>query len=158
MEADKLFQHALTSLPEAAGDLLRDGRDPGEFVFATFDGASDLGKALLAADVAEADNEDAPPPSVRKARVQVERMVLEARSKGEELVVSLMLTPDALTRMLTVSNITPSTRLAVGVWLANPLTAGHFRVVAIAGEQVRAATVDGVSELEDAPASSPMLN
>lgn len=158
MEADELFQHALTSLPEAAGDLLRDGRDPGEFVFATFDGSSDLGKALLAADVAEPDDDDAAPPSVRKARVHVEQMVREARSKGEELVVSLMLTPDALTRMLTVSNVTPSTRLAVGAWLANPLAAGHFRVMAIAGEQVRAATVDGVSDLDDAPVSSSMLN
>ena len=44
------------------------------------------------------------------------------------------------------------------MWLEAPLVTGHFRVVAIAGERVRAATVDGVSELDDAPVSSSMLN
>lgn len=156
MQADELFQHALTSLPEAVGDLLREGRDPVEFVFASFDGASELGKALIASDMG--GEHDMAPPSVNTARREVERLVHEASSRGEELVVSLMVTRDALAKMLTVSSIDPSTRLAVGVWLESPLNAGHFRVVAIAGEHVRAATVDAVSEMDDAPVSSSMLN
>jgi hypothetical protein len=129
MEADELFDHALTSLPEAVGDLLRDNRDPCEFVFASFDGASELGMALIASDLAGDIGLD-----VTRARCEVEQMIKAAGERGEELVVSLMVTREA------------------------PLVIGHFRVVAISGEQVRAATVDGVSELEDAPVSSSMLN
>ena len=158
MQADELFQHALTSLPEAVGDLLRGGRDPGEFVFASFDGASELGKALIASDMTGDDRDDVAPPSGNRARREVERMVHEASARGEELIVSLMVTRDALARMLTVSSVDASARLAVGVWLETPLDAGHFRVVAIAGAHVRAATVDGVSDLDDAPVSSSMLN
>jgi 5-hydroxyisourate hydrolase-like protein (transthyretin family) len=91
-------------------------------------------------------------------RAEVERMILAANHKGEELVVSLMVTKEVLTRILSASNVDANTRVAVALWLETPLTMGHFRVVAIAGEQVRAATVDGVSELDEAPVSSSMLN
>lgn len=153
MEADELFDHALTSLPEAVGDLLRDGRDAREFIFASFDGASELGIALIASDIAgELGVEGA------QARAEVERMILAANSNGEELVVSLMVTKEVLTRILSASNVDTHTRIAVAMWLEAPLSTGHFRVVAIAGERVRAATVDGVSELDEAPVSSSMLN
>ena len=108
MQADELFQHALTSLPEAVGDLLRGGRDPGEFVFASFDGASELGKALIASDMTGDDRDDVAPPSGNRARREVERMVHEASARGEELIVSLMVTRDALARMLTVSSVDAS--------------------------------------------------
>jgi hypothetical protein len=153
MEADELFDHALTSLPEAVGDLLRDGRDTREFIFASFDGASELGMALIASDLAGDLGVEG-----TAARAEVERMILAANHKGEELVVSLMVTKEVLTRILSASNVDASTRVAVALWLETPLTTGHFRVVAIAGEQVRAATVDGVSDLDDAPVSSSMLN
>lgn len=153
MEANELFDHALTSLPEAVGDLLRDGRDTREFIFASFDGASELGIALIASDIAgELGVEGA------AARAEVERMIVAANRNGEELVVSLMVTKAVLTRILSASNVDTSTRLAVAMWLEAPLVTGHFRVVAIAGERVRAATVDGVSDLDDAPVSSSMLN
>ncbi|MDB4939174.1 MAG: hypothetical protein JWP87_6146 [Labilithrix sp.] len=153
MQADELFDHALTSLPEAVGDLLRDGRDTREFIFASFDGASELGMALIASDLAgDLGIEGA------AVRAEVERMILAANHKGEELVVSLMVTKEVLTRILSASNVDANTRVAVALWLETPLTMGHFRVVAIAGEQVRAATVDGVSELDEAPVSSSMLN
>jgi hypothetical protein len=153
MEADELFDHALTSLPEAVGDLLRDGRDPGQFVFASFDGASQLGMALIASDLAgEMGGNSA------ASRAEVLRLILDAEQKGEELIVSFMITKDILTRLLNASNVDQATRMAVGLWLETPLHMGHFRVVAIAGEQVRAATVDGVSELDEAPVSSSMLN
>jgi hypothetical protein len=153
MEADELFDHALTSLPEAVGDLLRDGRDTREFIFASFDGASELGMALIASDLAgDLGVEGA------AARAEVERMILAANHKGEELVVSLMVTKEVLTRILSASNVDASTRVAVALWLEAPLMMGHFRVVAIAGEQVRAATVDGVTDLDEAPVSSSMLN
>lgn len=153
MEADELFDHALTSLPEAVGDLLRDHRDPGEFVFASFDGASELGMALIASDIAGEAGLDG-----GTARCEVEQMLKAANDRGEELVVSLMVTRDVLARILTASNVDAGTRIAVALWLETPLNVGHFRVVAIAGEHVRAATVDGVSEMDDAPVSSSLLN
>jgi hypothetical protein len=153
MEADELFDHALTSLPEAVGDLLRDGRDTREFIFASFDGASELGIALIASDIAGELGVEG-----TAARAQVERMIDAANDNGEELVVSLMVTKDVLTRILTASHVDTNTRIAVALWLETPLTTGHFRVVAIAGKHVRAATVDGVSDLDDAPVSSSMLN
>ncbi|MBX3188109.1 MAG: hypothetical protein KF819_13890 [Labilithrix sp.] len=154
MDADELFNHALSTLPEAVGDLLREGRDPGEFIFASFDGSSALGMALIASDIGgrAIDNIGG------KARSEVERMILDAHHGGEELVVSVMVTKDVLARILTASHIDMPTRVAVRMWLDGPVNDGHFRVVAIAGEEVRAGTVDGVSELDDAPVSSSMLN
>jgi hypothetical protein len=153
MEADELFDHALTSLPEAVGDLMRQGRDTREFVFASFDGASELGMALIASDLGGDMGIEG---SV--ARAEVERMVSAANLRGEELVVSLMVTREVLSRMLSASHVDASTRIAVALWLEAPVSLGHFRVVAIAGEQVRAATVDGVTDLDDAPVSSSLLN
>jgi hypothetical protein len=156
MEADELFDHALTSLPEAVGDLLRDGRDPGQFVFASFDGASQLGMALIASDLSGDLGGDS-----AASRAEVLRMVLEAERKGEELIVSFMITKDILTRLLSASSVDHATRVAVGLWLETPLNMGHFRVVAIAGDHVRAATVDAVSDVDDVPISSSpssMLN
>ncbi len=153
MEADELFNHALTSLPEAVGDLLRAGRDTRNFIFASFDGASELGMALIASDLAgdlgiEGD----------AAKSEVAQMNCAANQRGEELVVSMMVTKEILTRILKASNVDAETRVAVALWLARQVTVGHFRVVAIAGDQVRAATVDGVSDLDDAPVSSSLLN
>jgi hypothetical protein len=153
MEADELFDHALTSLPEAVGDLLRDHRDPGEFVFASFDGASELGMALIASDLTGDVGLDG-----AIARSEVEHLIQSANARGEVLVVSLMVTRDVLARILTASNIDATTRIAVALWLEAPLSMGHFRVVAVAGDRVRAATVDGLSEMDDAPVSSSLLN
>ncbi len=153
MEADELFNHALTSLPEAVGDLLRAGRDTREFIFASFDGASELGMALIASDLSDdlGLQGDA-------AKSEVAHMIRAANHRGEELVVSLMVTKDILTRILTASDVDAETRIAVALWLERSVTVGHFRVVAIAGEEVRAATVDGVSDLDDSPVSSSLLN
>ena len=153
MEADELFNHALTSLPEAVGDLLRDGRDTRDFIFASFDGASELGMALIASDLAGDLGIEG-----EAAKSEVAQMIRAANHRGEELVVSLMVTKAVLARVLTASNVDASTRVAVALWLEREVTVGHFRVVAIAGDQVRAATVDGVSELDDAPVSSSLLN
>jgi len=153
MEADELFNHALTSLPEAVGDLMRDGRDTRDFIFASFDGASELGMALIASELAGDLGIEG-----EAAKFEVAQMIRTASHRGEELVVSLMVTKHILARVLTASNVDAATRVAVAVWLEHEVTVGHFRVVAIAGDQVRAATVDGVSELDDAPVSSSMLN
>jgi hypothetical protein len=135
------------------GDLLRDGRDACDLVFTSFDGASALGMALIAMDLAGDLGVEG-----NEARSEVEHMIREANRRGEELVVSLMVTRTVLTRILTASNIDAATRVAVALWLERPLTMGHYRVVAIAGDEVRAATVDGVTDVEDAPISSSMLN
>ena len=153
MEADELFDHALSSLPEAVGDALREGRDTRELVFAGFDGASELGMALMASDLAGGLGAGGD-----EARDEVSRMVVAANHKGQELVVSMMVTRQVLSKILNASNVDASTRIAVSLWLETPLSAGHFRVIAIAGDQVRAGTVDGVSELDDAPESTSMLN
>lgn len=155
MHADQLFDHALTILPEAVSDLLREGRSPAEYVFASFDGASELGIALIASDLA---NELG--VAGTNARSEVMRMIAAANHRGEELVVSLMVTKDVLLRILAASNVDATTRVAVQLWLDGPLAQHHFRVVAIANEHVRAAAVDGASELteEEAPVSSSMLN
>lgn len=153
MDADELFEHALTSLPEAVGDLMRDGRDGRELIFASFDGASELGIALIASDLVGERGVES-----RAARAEVQRMIVAASRKGEELVVSLMVTKQVLARILTVANVDTHARLAVAMWLETPVGAGHFRVVAIAGDCVRAAMVDGVTDLDDAPVSSSMLN
>ena len=153
MEADELFNHALTSLPEAVGDLLREGRDTRDFIFASFDGASELGMAIMASDLAGDLGIES-----EAARTEVAQMIHAANHRGEELVVSMMVTKDILTRVLRASNVDAQTRVAVALWLERQVTVGHFRVVAISGDQVRAATVDGVSELDDAPVSSSMLN
>jgi hypothetical protein len=153
MNADELFEHTLTSLPEAVGDLLRDGRDPREFVFASFDGASELGMALIASELGPELGVEG-----EGAKREVERMILAANHRGEELVVSLMVTRGVLGKILNASNVDGPTRVAVRLWLEGPLASGHFRVIAIAGENVRAATVDGVSEMDDCPVSSSMLN
>ena len=153
MEADELFNHALTSLPEAVGDLLREGRDTRDFIFASFDGASELGMALIASDLAGDLGIEG-----EAAKSEVAQMIRAANHRGEELVVSLMMTKDVLTRVLTASNVDAATRIGVALWLEREVTVGHFRVVAISGDQVRAATVDGVSDLDDAPVSSSLLN
>ena len=154
MDADDLFEHAVAALPEAVGDLLRDARDPVDYVFASFDGASELGMALIASDLASAMGVDA-----SLAKGEVERMIASASQRGEELVVSLMVTKDVLGKILAASHIDVSTRVAVRVWLDGPQTEGRFRIVAIAGEQVRAAAIDDMDELPDAEApSSSMLN
>lgn len=152
MDVDDLFHHTLSCLPEAVGDLLRAERDPAEFVFASFDGSSELGIALIASDLAGQRGLDPP-----QARADVERMIASASHRGEELVVSLMVTKDVLYRILAVANVDTSTRIAVRLWLDGPLDQNHYRVVAIAGDQVRAASVDG-EEAEEAPVPSSMLN
>ncbi len=157
MDADELFDHALSSLPAAVGDLLRDGKDPRELVFASFDGASQLGMAFIATDLALEEGSD-----TETSRAAVQRMLAEAEAQGDEVIVSFMLPRDGVTRLLEASNVDSATRLAVSLWLDAPLPAGHFRVLALIGEQVRAATVDasfsGVTELEGAPISSSLLN
>lgn len=153
MNADELFEHALSALPEAMSDLLRAEPSPGEYVFANFDGSSELGMALIASDLVSELGVD-----VLRARDEAQRMIDSANHRGEELVVSLMVTKDVLARILSASHVDSSTRLAVRVWLDGPLGVGRFRVVAIAGEQVRAAAVEGV--LDDVTATMPrsMLN
>ena len=156
MDADELFDHALTSLPEAVSDLLRDGKDPRELVFASFDGASQLGMAFIATDLALEEGSD-----TETSRAAVQRMLAEAEAQGEEVIVSFMLPRDGVTRLLDASNVDSATRLAIGLWLDAPLRPGHFRVVAVAGEHVRAATVDASSSdaTEAAePVSSSLLN
>lgn len=154
MLADQLFDHALTILPEAVSDLMREGRSPTEYVFASFDGASELGIALIASDLASELGVEPP-----NARGEVLRMIAAANLRGEELVVSLMVTNEVLLRILAASNIDSPTRSAVRHWLEGPLAAHHYRVVAIANEALRAEAVDGstdVPETESVPSS--MLN
>jgi hypothetical protein len=153
MDIEELFHHTLTCLPEAVGDLMRAERDPSEFVFASFDGASELGMALIASDIASQKGLEPP-----EARADVARMIASAGGRGEELVVSLMVTKDVLHRILAVAEIDPPTRVAVRVWLDGPLDKNHYRVLAIVGDQIRAAAVDGELENEESPVSSSMLN
>lgn len=154
MDADELFDHAINALPEAVGDLVRADRNPLDYVFANFDGASEIGMALIASDLACELGVEAP-----RARTEVERMIASAGQRGEELVVSLMVTKDVLGRILAASNVDVSTRVAVRIWLDGPVADGHFRVVAIAGAEVRAAAVDGTPELHVSPPTpSSMLN
>lgn len=154
MDVDELFHHALATLPEALSDLLRAGRDPGELVFASFDGSSELGIALIASDIATGMGVEAP-----DARGEVERMLFAANQRGEELVVSLMVTKDVLARILAVSNVDTPTRMAVRLWLDGPLPDGHFRVVAVGKADVRAAVVDALSDVDEpAPVSRSQLN
>lgn len=156
MDADELFDHALSSPPEAVGDLLRDGKDPREFVFASFDGASQLGRAFIATDLAVERGEDS-----EASRAEVQRMLVEAEQQGEghRLLHVAVRQRDEAPRGWTAPR---ATRLAVGLWLDAPLHQGHFRVVALAGEQVRAATVDasvsGAAKTDQEPISSSMLN
>jgi hypothetical protein len=153
MELDDLYRHALTILPEAAGDLTKAGRDPGDFVFTSFDGASELGVAFIATDFAAELGVD---PMC--ARQEVERMIASARDRGEELVVSLMVAKDVLALLLAASRVDSGTRAAMRLWLDGPLQYGHYRVVVIVGDQVHAAAVtcEGPTEREPLPAS--MLN
>lgn len=157
MDADELFEHALASLPEAVADLLRDGKDPRELVFASFDGASQLGMAFIATDLALEEGSD-----TATSRAAVQRMLAEAEAQGEEVIVSFMLPRDGVTRLLDASNVESATRLAVGLWLDAPLEEGHFRVLVLIDDQVRAATVDatfsGAPAIEGAPISSSLLN
>lgn len=141
MNADDLFRHALTSLPEAVGDLLRDGRDPNEVVFASFDGASELGMAVITSELAQEIGVDGD-----VAHREVVRMLLAAKQRNEELVISVMVTHEVLLRILNASDVDGPTRVAVRLWLDGPLAPGHYRVVSIAGNDVRAATVDGVTD------------
>lgn len=155
MNVDELFNHALATLPEAVTDVLRDGRDPSELVFASFEGASELGISLIAADFATDRGATVP-----DARAEVERMLLSAGHRGEELVVSLMVTKDVLARILSVSHIDPPTRIALRLWMDVPLPDGHIRVLAVGRADVRAAVVDSASEEADEapPVSRSMLN
>lgn len=155
MNVDELFNHALVTLPEAVTDVLRDGRDPSDLVFASFEGASELGISLIAADFATDRGATVP-----EARAEVERMLLSAGHRGEELVVSLMVTKEVLARILSVSQIDAPTRIALRLWMDVPLPDGHIRVLAVGRSDVRAGVVDGVSEeAEEAPpVSRSMLN
>ncbi len=154
MELDELYRHALTILPDAAGDLVKAGRDPTEFVFTSFDGASELGVAFFATDFAAELGVD---PMC--ARREVERMIASARDRGEELVVSLMVAKDVLALLLAASRVESSTRAALRLWLDGPLQYNHFRVVAIVGDQVHAAAVSCEEPREEPPpVSASMLN
>jgi hypothetical protein len=154
MNLDDLFKHALTILPDAATDLQRAGRDPSDYVFASFDGGSELGIAFIASDLAgELDSDP------MCARAEVERMIASAKGRGEELVVSVMVGKDVLGLLLAVSRVDRPTRAAMRLWLDGPLPNDHFRVVAIAGDQVRAAAVEeSPQEPERAPLPMSMLN
>lgn len=154
MNVDELFNHALVTLPEAVTDVLRDGRDPSKLVFASFEGASDLGISLIAADFATEKG-----AAVPDAREEVEKMLMAAGHRGEELVVSLMVTKDVLARILSVSQIDPPTRIALRLWLDVPLPDGHIRVLAVGKADVRAGVVDSAGdEAEVPPVSRSMLN
>jgi hypothetical protein len=154
MDIDELFFHALSSLPDAVGDLLRAQGDPERFVIASFDGASELGLAILATDLAAERGIDGP-----SARQDVERMVSSAGQRGEQLVVSLLVDKDLLQRILAASHVDPAIRTAIRDWLEGPLERDHYRVVAIAGDQIRAASVDSDMETEEPPLiPSSMLN
>ncbi len=155
MNVDELFNHALVTLPEAVTDVLRDGRDPSELVFASFEGASELGISLIAADFATDRG-----ASVPEARQEVERMLLSAGHRGEELVVSLMVSREVLARILSVSAIDAPTRIALRLWMEVPLPDGHIRVLAVGRADVRAGVVDGVSDDADEapPVSRSMMN
>jgi hypothetical protein len=155
MNVDELFNHALVTLPEAVTDVLRDGRDPSQLVFASFEGASDLGVSLIAADFATDHG-----ASVPEARAEVERLLLAAGYRGEELVVSLMVTKDVLARILSVSQIDAPTRIALRLWMDVPLPNGHIRVLAVGRSDMRAGVVDSASDdaEESPPVSRSMLN
>lgn len=155
MNVDELFNHALVTLPEAVTDVLRDGRDPSQLVFASFEGASDLGVSLIAADFATDRG-----ASVPEARAEVERMLLAAGHRGEELVVSLMVTKEVLARILSVSRIDAPTRIALRLWMDVPLPDGHIRVLAVGNSDVRAGVVDSATDDSDEapPVSRSMLN
>lgn len=169
MDVEALFRHALSCLSEVVGDLLRAKRDPAELVFASFDGASALGVALIASDVATEKRVD-----LQRARGEVERMIEDASERGEELMVSLTVTKEILTRILGVANLDAASRQTLRAWLSAPLEEGHFRVVAIADNALRAASVDVLGDGtagetyeayenvddddDDAPISSSLLN
>jgi hypothetical protein len=89
-------------------------------------------------------------------------MLLAAKQRNEELVISVMVTHDVLLRILNASDVDGPTRVAVRLWLDGPLAPGHYRVVSIAGNDVRAATVDGVTEdtaeAEETAPVSQLLN
>jgi hypothetical protein len=168
MEVDELFVQALRGLSEAAGDLLRAGRDSREYVFASFDGASHLGMALIACDVAndlggevrvnQGSRVGSAEPAIRAPGAEAADMIRAARATNRELIVSLMMTKASFSRVLRASRVEMSTRGAVALWLERPIMVGHFRVIAILGEHVRASTIDAVSEIEDAPVSSSLIH
>lgn len=158
MNADDLFRHAMTSLPEAVGDMLRDGRSSDEVVFASFDGASELGMAVITSELAQDIGVDGD-----AAHREVVRMLVSAKQRNEELVISVMVTKEVLMRILNASDVDGPTRVAMRLWLDGPLAMGNYRVVSICGNDVRAATVDGISDEpvdaeEEASPTSTMLN
>jgi hypothetical protein len=144
MDVEELFRHALATLPEAVGDLLRDRRDPSEFVFASFDGASEIGVALIVSDLVCELGVDA-----QAARLEAVRMLAAAETRGEEIVISLMITKDVVARILAASGIDSATRLGTQLWLESPVEHGRYRVIAVCGADVRAATVDGSAEVKE---------
>jgi len=87
-------------------------------------------------------------------------MIASAKERGEELVVSVMIGKDVLGLLLAVSRVDRATRAAMRLWLDGPLAHDHVRVVAIVGDQIRAASVEAepTRELERAPVSASMLN
>lgn len=156
MTLDELYHHALTILPDAASDLQRAGRDPSDYVFASFDGGSELGIAFIASDLLGSQHSD---PMC--ARAEVERMIASARGRGEELVVSVMIGKDVLGILLAASRVDRPTRAAMRLWLEGAVPRGQYRVVAINGDQVRARNVEQSEidhELEEEPISMSMLN
>lgn len=153
MNVEELMNHALITLPEAVGDLVRAGQDPNQFVFASLDGSSELGMALIASDI-----ESQHGIGRLVARHEVTRMLEAATFRGEEIVISLMVTKDVLTRIIAASDVDPRTRVAVHSWLDGPVGDTRYRVVAITGRDMRAAIVDGGVERSRPAIPNSMLN
>ena len=125
MDRHTLLSLAFEMLPDAVADLLREDKDPGEWVFTAAHADSPVGELLL-----------------------------QRHAAADEDAVCVMLPVDTLSRILEAYTFEPEVASRLASWLASTPAPLLYRVVAIGRDGLAGVTVDTSTEPEEeAPAS-----
>lgn len=127
MNRYELLTLAFEMLPDAVGDLLREGEDPRTWVFTAAHADSPLGEMMLQRHATE----------------------------GED-AVCVMLPIDVVSRILEAHSLDTSTHERLAEWLGNLPAPEHYRVVAIGRDGIGAVILDTSAEAEDYEDEAPI--
>lgn len=120
MDRHELLALAMDTLPDAVGDLLREGEDPRAWIFTAAHADSPLGE-----------------------------MLLHRHATAGEDAVCVMLPIDVLSRILETHTFDAEADARLAAWLADAPAPEHYRVVAIGRDGIAAVTLDTLDEVEE---------
>lgn len=127
MDRQELLSLAFDMLPDAVGDLLREGEDPRAWVFTAAHADSPLGE-----------------------------MLLQRHATGGEDAVCVMLPIDVLSRLLEAHSFDADTAERLASWLSDLPASEHYRVVAIGRDGIGAVTLDTTTDGEEHEEEAPI--